>query len=79
MLQEAQKHVQAEQQQAAERTARDKAKREPAQQLATTLTSLRSWQVGKPQLSIGTHDFVAARCIAPNTKQQLSLIPLCIL
>ncbi|KAA6430080.1 MAG: hypothetical protein FRX49_00511 [Trebouxia sp. A1-2] len=51
--QDAQQHLQAEEQRAVERAAREKAKRGPAQQLASTLISLRSWQIGKPQLSIG--------------------------
>jgi len=52
-LQDAQKHLQAEEQRAVERAARETAKRGPAQQLATTLITLRNWRIGKPQLSIG--------------------------
>lgn len=51
--QNAQKNLDAEQQQAIERAAWEKAKRGPAQQLASTLINLRNWQIGKPQLSIG--------------------------
>ena len=57
-MQNAQINLDAEQQQAIERAAREKAKRNPAQQLASTLVNLRNWQIGKPQLSIGmpVHD-----------------------
>ena len=52
-MQNAQESLDAEEQREVERAAREKAKRGPAQQLATTLISLRNWQIGKPQLSIG--------------------------
>lgn len=52
-MQNAQKSLDAEAQREVERAAREKAKRGPAKQLATTLINLRDWQIGKPQLSIG--------------------------
>ena len=52
-MQDALQELQAEKRRAEERAARETAKRGPARQLATTLTSLRNWQIGKPQLSIG--------------------------
>lgn len=45
--------LQAEERRTEERATREAAKRGPARQLATTLISLRNWQIGKPQLSIG--------------------------
>ena len=58
-----------------ERAAREKAKRGPAQQLASTLISLRNWQIGKPQLSIGQHVLLAAldtaakaACVKPTNE-----------
>ena len=51
--QDAEQDLQAEDERAAERAALDSAARGPAQQLASTLINLRSWQVGKPQLSLG--------------------------
>lgn len=60
-MQDAQSHLQAEEQRGVERAAREKSKRGPAQQLATTLISLRNWQIGKPQLSIGQRNVHIAR------------------
>lgn len=54
-MQNAQQNLDAEEQRQIERAAREKAKHGPAQQLATSLISLRNWQIGKPQLSIGLH------------------------
>ena len=52
-MQDALQELQAEERRADERATREAAKRGPARQLATTLISLRNWQIGKPQLSIG--------------------------
>ena len=52
-IQDALQELQAEERRAEERAARETAKRGPARQLATALISLRNWQIGKPQLSIG--------------------------
>lgn len=63
MLQDAEQDLADEEDRQAERAARETAARGPAQQLATTLINLRSWQIGKPQLSVGRTLYNSVRLI----------------